>query len=130
MKALHDKDLELFKQVVEPEYSFKGKDFDQVIGQVQGYFRDYDSIELSLDRPRIHFHGGRADCVEGYRMRVEQKGRPLEFNDTEKLEDAQDAGRLEDLQGPVVGRVALNLKFQISNRRPVNVSHETITVCP
>jgi ketosteroid isomerase-like protein len=86
VRALHTKDLELFKQVVDPDYSFKGKDFDQVVGQMREYFKNYDSIELSLDEPRIRFHSGRADCVEGYRMKATQNGRTKDFNDTEKLE--------------------------------------------
>jgi len=86
IRALRDKNIEVFKELVDPEYNFKGKDYKRVISEMEGNFRDYERIELILDRPRMTFFKDRADVVEGYQLKVWYKGTPREFNDTERLE--------------------------------------------
>lgn len=85
VRALREKDLGLFKEIVDPEYDFKGRNFKQVIAQRAEDFKNYRSIELTLDRPRILFRDGGADVTEGYRLVVDYRGEQREFNDTEKL---------------------------------------------
>jgi len=86
IKALRDKNLELFQEIVDPEYDFRGKNFEKVIAEMAQNFRDYERIELILDTPRISLFSGRADVVEGFQLKVWYQGRLKEFNDTERLE--------------------------------------------
>ncbi len=86
IRALADKDPGRFTELVDPEYHFHDKDFHKVIADLEGNFRDYERIELRLDRPRITLFSGRADVVEGYELKVRYQGNDKEFHDTEKLE--------------------------------------------
>lgn len=86
VQALKQRDLGLFRQVIDPEYNFKDKDFNRLIAEMDDNFKNYDSIELELDPPRIKLFGDRAEAVEGYRLKVIFKGEKKEFNDNERLE--------------------------------------------
>jgi hypothetical protein len=86
VKALKQRDIGLFKQIIDPEYDFKNKDFNRLVADMQDNFKNYDSIELELDRPRIRFYGDRAEAVEGYKLKVLYKAEKMEFNDNERLE--------------------------------------------
>jgi len=86
VRALQLKELKLFQALLDPEYNFRGKDFKKLQAEMADNFRNYDSIRLELDRPRVSFRGDRAEVVEGYRMKALYRGQRLEFNDTEKLE--------------------------------------------
>lgn len=86
MRALAEKNLPLFKELIDPEYNFKGKDFSQVIAEMEDYFQTYDRIELILDKPRIRFVGEGAEVVESFQLKVWYQGEIREFNDLERLQ--------------------------------------------
>lgn len=86
VKALKTRDLKLFESLIDPEYDFRGKDLKKLLAEMADNFRNYDSIILELDRPKVSFQGERAELVQGYRMKAIYRGQTLEFNDTEKLE--------------------------------------------
>jgi len=86
IRALREKNPELFRELVDPEYNFKGKDFAGVMAEMDQTFQNYEQIELILDPPKITFFPGRADLVEGFRLKAWSQGQLKEFNDTERLE--------------------------------------------
>ncbi len=85
VQALREKDLELFRGLVDPQYNFSGKNFELVVAGMENTFNNYQRIELTLDPPKLTFFPGRADLVEGFRLRAWSQEKPVEFNDTEKL---------------------------------------------
>jgi hypothetical protein len=86
VSALKQRDLGLFKQIIDPEYNFKGKDYNKLVAEMADNFKNYESIELELDPPRLRFYGDRAESVEGYKLKVLYKGEKMDFNDNERLE--------------------------------------------
>jgi len=86
VSALKTKDLALFREVIDPQYDFHGKDFNSVVAEMDDHFKSYESIELILDKPYFRFYPGRVEVGEGYRLRAVRAGETKEFNDREKLE--------------------------------------------
>lgn len=86
IQALKNKDLELFKSLIDPAYDFKGKNFAEVISEMGKNFKDYERIELILDEPKFSFSRDCVEIVEGFQLKAIYQGKPLEFNDIEKLE--------------------------------------------
>jgi len=86
VQALKNKDILLFKSIVDPDYDFKGKNFIQVITEIEENFKNYERIELILDEPKFSFFKNFAEIVEGFQLKAIYQGKPLEFNDIERIE--------------------------------------------
>lgn len=52
-KAIHTRDIELYKQVIFPGYSDAGINYDGIVAEMQDKFENYENIEFTYQRSTV-----------------------------------------------------------------------------
>lgn len=90
-QALNSRNLKLYLKVVSPEYSDRGKHFQELQDSLDAGFKIYDSVSYQSDAQQVTIDGKQAEVTGRYRLKVVIRGKEMVLDGKEHLKLAKGA---------------------------------------
>lgn len=84
-QALNSRDLKLYLKVVSPDYSDRGKHFQELRDSLNAGFKIYDSVSYRSEAQQVKIDGKQAEVTGKYRLKVVIRGKEMVLDGKEHL---------------------------------------------
>jgi len=84
-QAINTRNINLYRTIISPAYSDKGKNRVQLQDGLEAGFKNYDSVFYQADEQKIAVKGKQAEVTGSYRMKIVIRGKEMVLDGKEHL---------------------------------------------
>ncbi len=84
-QAINTRNIDLYRTIISPAYSDKGKNRVQLQDGLEAGFKIYDSVYYQADEQKIAIKGKQAEVAGSYRMKIVIHGKEMVLDGKEHL---------------------------------------------
>ena len=84
-QAINTRNINLYRTIISPAYSDKGKNRVQLQDGLEAGFKIYDSVYYQADEQKIAVKGKQAEVTGSYRMKIVIRGKEMVLDGKEHL---------------------------------------------